>query len=271
MAANGINSYLTKLKAIFEEFMPGKHYELNPFNKLKLAKEETQRNKPYSISQGKQAWEMLKAEPELLLMVKLIYHCFLRVTEVVNLRAEHLHLDSRQIFVSGDIAKGGREKWVILPPSLSETLQTYSKDLKGNERLFLNWRFDNKSNIRYLPESFEPTPQAMKALFPDKEDKWIEKACKVRPTPIVETAISRRYNNCLQRSGFEFNGESFYSWKHTGMISALLSGYNMVFVSGQAGHSDYSTTQEYLKRYPKGVKHDMFQAWPEEKIDQSSA
>ncbi len=67
------------------------------------------------------------------LIIKLLYGCGLRVSEVVNLKKEDI--DFQELLIHIKLAKGKKDRFVKLPKSIQEELQNYSK-LNNSKILF---------------------------------------------------------------------------------------------------------------------------------------
>ncbi|RLG13622.1 MAG: integrase [Candidatus Nanohalarchaeota archaeon] len=59
------------------------------------------------------------------LIVRLLYGCGLRVSEVINLKKSDLNFDERLIHIK--LAKGSKDRFVKIPDSIKEELENYSK------------------------------------------------------------------------------------------------------------------------------------------------
>ena len=69
------------------------------------------------------------------LMVKTILYCGLRISELLSLTPSNItgHRGKPVLRVVG---KGGKERFIPLPPSLARELLSYSENFRSNERLF---------------------------------------------------------------------------------------------------------------------------------------
>ena len=59
------------------------------------------------------------------LILKILYGCGLRVSEIINLKKEDLNFQEKLIHIK--LAKGKRDRFVKIPESLSEELESYCK------------------------------------------------------------------------------------------------------------------------------------------------
>ncbi len=64
------------------------------------------------------------------LIIKLLYGCGLRVSEIVNLKREEINFDEGLIHIK--LAKEKKDRFVKIPDSIKEELKDYSRLLDGN-------------------------------------------------------------------------------------------------------------------------------------------
>ena len=67
-------------------------------------------------------------------MLKLCYGMGLRVSEIVNLKIQHIDSKNMQVFI--ERAKGKKDRYVNLPETILEQLRMYFKEYKPKEYLF---------------------------------------------------------------------------------------------------------------------------------------
>ena len=71
------------------------------------------------------------------LMIKMLYGCGLRVSELVNLKKSDLNFEENLIHIR--LAKGRKDRFVKIPESVKEQLESYCK-LEEKDTLFLSQR-----------------------------------------------------------------------------------------------------------------------------------
>ena len=83
------------------------------------------------------------------MMLMTIYAAGLRVSEVVHLKVSDI--DSARMVIRVEQAKGRRDRYVILSPSLLPLLRTYWKAVRPRELLFPGRAPDTHLSIRSVP------------------------------------------------------------------------------------------------------------------------
>lgn len=86
------------------------------------------------------------------LMLSLCYGMGLRVSEVVNLKIEHIDSKRMQVLLSG--AKGKKDRYVNLPESILENLRSYYLEYKPNDFLF-EGQYGGQYSIRSVQAIFK--------------------------------------------------------------------------------------------------------------------
>lgn len=81
-------------------------------------------------------------------MLKMCYGMGLRVSEIVNLKIEHIYSDSMQVLI--EKSKGKKDRYINLPESLLEQLRLYYKVFKPKEYLF-----EGQYGGQYSPRSVQ--------------------------------------------------------------------------------------------------------------------
>ena len=160
-----IKSYLIHVKK-YLEFIGD--VEANPENVKKFVLKKLEKNEPSSVSHSIFAIEYFfrnvlnqkvcipkpkrnKKIPEILtkeeikkmincinnikhkLILKVLYGCGLRVSEIVNLKKENVNFEEKLIHI--ELAKGKKDRFVKVPDSIAEELKAYIK-LNSDEILF---------------------------------------------------------------------------------------------------------------------------------------
>ncbi len=99
------------------------------------------------------------------LILKLLYGCGLRVSEVVNLKKEDLNFDEGLVHIN--LSKGKRDRFVKIPESLAEELESYYK-LNYEEILFPSNRGGKltKKTIAKIVENAAKKAKINKRVYP---------------------------------------------------------------------------------------------------------
>jgi len=99
------------------------------------------------------------------LIIKLLYGCGLRVSEIVNLKKQDLNFEEGLIHLK--LAKGKKDRFVKIPESLKEELENYSA-LNVSEILFLSSRGGKltKDTIQKIVQNASKKAQIKKRVYP---------------------------------------------------------------------------------------------------------
>lgn len=90
--------------------------------------------------------------PKHLLMLKFCYGMGLRVSEIVNLKVEHINTDNRLVLVSA--GKGKKDRYTNLPESVLDALDEYLKSYRPKEFLF-EGQFGGQYTVRSVQFAFK--------------------------------------------------------------------------------------------------------------------
>ena len=99
------------------------------------------------------------------LIIKLLYGCGLRVSEIVNLKKQEINFEEDLIKIS--LAKGKKDRFVKIPLSLKENLQNYTK-LNEDDYLFESNRRGklNKKTIAKIVQNSAKKAGIKKRVYP---------------------------------------------------------------------------------------------------------
>ena len=99
------------------------------------------------------------------LILKLLYGCGLRVSEIVNLQKKDINFEEALIHVK--LAKGKKDRFVKIPSSLTEDLENYCK-LDNSEILFASNRGGKltKNTIQKIVQNAGKKAEIKKRVYP---------------------------------------------------------------------------------------------------------
>lgn len=203
-----INNYVGFIKTLFLDMIQREWIEYNPFKGLTKLKERVSgQNLAFSTQQINVLKPLVKQDPNLWLAVQLMFYCFLRRNEVRQLQKLHFKLKQQQIFIPGPISKNCKSEHVTIPLHFCEYLKTI---------------LDKKNSKEYVI-SIDGT------------------------APMGAATLTRRHRKLLEQFGWEKEGYTLYSWKHTGIVKAYKNGVDIKSLQLQCRHHDLSQTDTYLK------------------------
>lgn len=124
-----MHSRLNALKFYFEQVLHREKF----FIKIPRPKKPSALPKLLSTREITKLFKAITNEKHLLIL-KLCYGMGLRVSEIVNLKIEHIDSHRMQVLIAG--AKGKKDRYVTLPESILDELRDYYKKYQPNEYLF---------------------------------------------------------------------------------------------------------------------------------------
>lgn len=155
---------------------------------------------------------ILPKDPFLWLACEMIYYCAIRPgTELRLLKIKNISKDSRTITVPCELAKNNHTESVTMPPqllSLMEQLNVFMYD----PELYLFGRNGAPSS-----------------------------------TPMGHNTMRNRFNQYRELLNISTD-HKFYSWKHSGAISAAIHGASPFDLQHHLRHRSVATTEEYIRK-----------------------
>ena len=147
MKESQINSRYNALKFYYEQVLGRDKF----FIDLPRSKMPSQLPKHISVRDIKRLFEAV-SNPKHSLMMKLCYGMGLRVSEIVNLKITDIDSGNMQVLL--EQAKGKKDRYVNLPESILEELRSYYKQYKPKKYLF-EGQSGGKYSIRSAQSVFE--------------------------------------------------------------------------------------------------------------------
>jgi integron integrase len=187
-----------------------------------------------------------------LLFMTLLYGTGMRLQECLRLRIQDIDFERRQITVRN--AKGGRDRWTMLPSSvidplkahLETVLELHNKDLAaGFGRVYL--------------------PHALARKYPGADREWgwqyVFPASKLSVDP--RSGVTRRHHldprvmqkaikGAVRRTGIVKNA-TCHTLRHSFATHLLEDGYDIRTVQKLLGHKDVKTTEIYTHVLNRGA------------------
>ena len=147
MKESQINSRINAIKFYYEQVL-GKE---KLFIDIPRPKKPSQLPKHISTRDIKKLFEAV-SNPKHSLMLKLCYGMGLRVSEIVNLKVKDIDSGNMQVLI--EQAKGKKDRYVNLPESVLDELRSYYKEYRPSYYLFEGLRGE-KYNIRSVQYVFQ--------------------------------------------------------------------------------------------------------------------
>jgi integrase/recombinase XerD len=154
-------------------------------------------------------WKLINATQHLKhrLILMTTYSAGLRAMEVATVKPDHI--DSKNMLIKVEHAKGGRERYSVLSRRLLEELRHYYKTCKPHPYLF--------------PSSFK-----------NRENQ-----------PLTYPSIRSIYEEARKKAGIK-KGSGIHTLRHSFATHLLEAGYDLRRIQVLLGHTRLSTTMIYL-------------------------
>ena len=179
------------------------------------------------------------------LIAKIQYGAGLRIGEAVELRVKDIDIDRLVITICN--AKGGKDRYTILPPMLVDPLRQQIERVKYLHALDVREGFACVA----LPDAFaRKSPNAAASLawaflFPSQSRCLDKKTGKIGRFHVHKSAVQRAIKLAGERAGITKRVKS-HGLRHSFSTHLLESGQSIETVRDLLGHKDISTTQIYL-------------------------
>lgn len=178
------------------------------------------------------------------LIARLQYGAGLRVLEALRLRVKDLDWDRGLVVVRE--GKGNKDRWVPLPRTLRDDLQTHLRRVRGL------WEADRTARV---PGVEVPTALEVKCpgvgerwewfwVFPSRQQSTDPRSGVKRRHHAHEGAISREFTAAVRRAKLDKRATT-HSLRHSFATHLLEAGYDIRTVQDLLGHADVSTTMVY--------------------------
>ena len=206
------NGQLGILKTIFNAMFEREWIDVNPFKGIKELTEEVGKNVAYTDDERKRIRDYLyEYNKRIYYAVQFVYYCFLRRSELIQLKVGDIDFENMTIRISSAVSKNRKQESVTIPKSFEPILYEMKLDQVPKEFYIFGYKFQTCARRMMKPDNL--TISHKKALT----------TLNIRP-------------EC-----------SFYSWKHTGCVNLYNVTQDIYMVSRQARHYDISMTMRYMK------------------------
>lgn len=213
---NGIRTrtnYLDLFTQIFKWLEAKGYVSNNPFNKIERIKQRGRKKKIRTVI-NKEYPKLINGyfaenHPGYLYVMNYLYLCLIRRTEMTKLKVGDVDLKNQIIYVSGDVAKNGKERWATIPNSFMDKMKQL--------------QLDQYPKDYYLLSSNE--------FYPGKE-------------PIKPKRISSVWAWMRKKIGLDKTNQ-FYSLRDTGVIKYLERGVDNKSLKDHADWQDYAMIGVY--------------------------
>lgn len=187
----------------------------NPFNCLPNLRENMESCRPYNKAQLKELKTYISAKnPMLWLCCQFLYYCYIRPGELRLLKIGDIDIERGVITVRGSISKNKKTEVVVIPKPFLAVLQ------------------------QYKISQLETTLYVIGTKHIGSKQ------------PIGTNWIGARHRKVLKTLGYEVgvHNYTFYGYKHTSVINAVLGGMPLVQLQRQLRHSSLEQMKNYMQK-----------------------
>jgi integrase len=215
-----INEYNVLMRSFFDWLIQQKLLAKNPFRGIKKLKADTVKPRIYNREMLARISEEAKlSDPQMLMVIRILFNCFIRPKEIRNIKLGHIDFHSGMITVPANIAKDHEERHVDVPFYILDEMKRLG---------------------------FHKLPQHFYLVTSQK---------KPGARPVSKNYLYLRFRKIRQRLEISTDYK-FYALKHTGMVELKLSGADWFDIRNQAGHASLDQTIEYTTELMKeGSRH----------------
>lgn len=203
------NSYKVVLSTLFNDALKLKIIDNNPWINIKSHSESKQGKMFFNENQIRQLILHIPEHPRLFMACKLLYYCFIRNTEIVNLPLQDINLIDGTIRVHSSYSKNKKTQTVLIP-------QEFLPDVRA-------WYEQQKEQGSHY---FISKPNGQKIARGDYFNVLHKKI-------MTKLGYGSRY--------------SFYSWKHTGAVQFYKATKDLKALQMQLRHHSLDQVDEYLR------------------------
>jgi integrase len=206
------NNHLRILRLFFTELIEREVIEKNPFRGFKNKKEDFGKNFPYNEDEKTIIKEYLyENNRRIYYACQFVYYCFIRRTELVNLKVENIDWENKTISFQSSFSKNHKQESVTIPKSFEKVLIEMGLDNAPKDHYIFGYKFET---------------------------------CE-RPIKKVD-CFTKSHKSALKKLNIG-NEKGFYSWKHTGVCDLYNITKDPYLVMQQCRHSDIKITMIYLR------------------------
>ncbi|ABO50641.1 phage integrase family protein [Desulforamulus reducens MI-1] len=211
---NSINCHIRAIKTMFNYFMEDEYIDKNPFHKVSKIKVDNTIIHTFEPDEIKKMLAQLNKNTfyDLRdnLMLRIMYDCGLRVSEIINLKITDIDTDKNMFKVFG---KGHKERMVPFGRSVKREL------------------------VKYLPKRNKAVPH-------DLDEGYL--LCTNQGTPLHKRNILRKIRIVGQGAGIEGKRLSPHTYRHSFAKQYLMAGGDLFSLQTIMGHSSLNSTRRYI-------------------------
>lgn len=186
------------------------------------------------------------------LMAKLLYGCGLRLMECLRLRVQDIDFNRGRILIRN--AKGGRDRSVILPDSISPQLKAQIDEVIALHLEDLREGFGEA----YIPDALSRKyPNASREtgwqyVFSSKKRSTDPRSGKIMRHHVLESGLQKAVKAAINKAKI-YKKAGCHTFRHSFATHLLENGTNIRVVQELMGHADVKTTEIYTHVMKKDI------------------
>ena len=205
------NHNLGILKTFFNAMVTREIIAINPFKGIQELPESDGSNVPYTETEKIKIIDYLKRYNErLYFAVSFVYYCFIRRSELIQLRVRDVNMDNHTITIPGHVSKNRKTESVTIPREFEKVLLKMGLHDHAPDEYIIGHKFETCDRPIIRADS-------------------------------LSTAMTR-INKEL-----DISGKCFYTWKHSGVVALYQATKDPYVVMKQCRHSELKMTMIYLR------------------------
>ena len=225
---NSVNCHIRAIKSMFNYFIEDEYIAKNPFAKVSKIKVDNVIIHTFEPEEIKKMLAQLKKNTFYdirdNLMIRILYDCGLRVSEIINLKTNDIDTEKNLVKVFG---KGHKERYVPFGRSVKREL------------------------VKYLSKREKSVPH-------DLDEGYL--LCTNQGTPLQKRNILRKIRIVGQGAKIEGKRLSAHTYRHSFAKQYLMSGGDIFSLQTIMGHSSLISTRRYIHLLTEDIqkKHRQF-------------
>jgi len=178
------------------------------------------------------------------LIVKVMYGCGLRMSEVLNLRIKDIDFGFDTVYVWE--SKSPKDRTLPLPQSVKDELKIQVEKIKAIHREDLKQGYGSVELPHRLARKYPNAPYETKwqYLFPMRKVSRDPRTGVIRRHHVLEATLGRNIRNAAKKAGIEKKISS-HIFRHSYATHLLQNGVDLRSIQELLGHKSVETTMIY--------------------------
>ncbi len=178
------------------------------------------------------------------LIVKVMYGCGLRMSEVLNLRIKDIDFGFDTVYIWE--SKSPKDRTLPLPQSVKEELKIQVKKVKAIHQEDLKQGYGSVELPHRLARKYPNAPYETKwqYLFPMRKISRDPRSGVIRRHHVLEATLGRNIRNAAKKAGIEKKISS-HIFRHSYATHLLQNGVDLRSIQELLGHKSVETTMIY--------------------------